>query len=204
MMYTFNREGKGPKDWSKTNTAMAHTLDLIRDGGCQEEEMKSFLLQAVKDASVSEEKEMAFWAYADVASMPADARCEYVYQPTYLMTLAIVSIINKHPEFMKLAGVEETLHYAMNACAGRGLQGSGYEAYEGLCNNVLLFMKNGIIRFMKDWPLFSTQFEGVFRNALNGIERDYRAGKYADDCWGSNCESVQKEIIQLRHETARR
>ena len=200
MMYTFNREGKGPKDWSKTNVTMVHTLDLIRDGGCQEEEMKSFLLQAVKDAAVNEEKEMAFWAYADATSMPADARCEYVYQPTYLMTLAMVSIINKHPEFIKLAGVEETLRYAMNACAGRGLQGSGYEAYEGLCNNVLLFMKNGIIQFMKDWPLFSIHFESAFRNALNGIERDYLAGRYIGDCWGSNCESTQKKIIQFRHE----
>ena len=142
MMYTFNREGKEPKDWSKTNATMEHTLDLIRNGNSQEEEMKSFLLRAVKDAAVNEEKEMAFWVYANAASMPADARCEYVYQPTYLMTLGMISIINKYPEFMKFAGVEETLRYAMNACAGRGLQGSGNEAYEGLCNNVLLFMKN--------------------------------------------------------------
>ncbi len=35
-MYTFNREGKGPKDWSMTNDAMTHTLDLIRDGSCPE------------------------------------------------------------------------------------------------------------------------------------------------------------------------
>ena len=146
-----------------------------------------------------EGKELAFWNYADANTMPADARCDYVYRPTYLMTLIMVNIINQNPEFMNIAQVKETLRYALNACTGRNLRGAGYEAYDGMCANVLLFLKNGIMRFMRDWPLFSVKFEAVFRNALNWIEGDYAAGHHKDNGWGNDCREIQKEIVILRH-----
>ena len=74
-----------------------------------------------------------------------------------------------------------------------------YETYETLCDNVLLFMQNGIVKFMKDWPLFNVRFEEVIRNALNQIERDYRAGIHAEG-WGCrDRREVQEEIIRLRN-----
>ena len=73
-------------------------------------------------------------------------------------------------------------------------------AYQGLCENVLLFIQNGILKFMKDWPLFSISFEDMFRNALNKIEHDYHAGKHSDDAWGPDYKSIQEEIIRVRYE----
>ena len=200
-MNTFNREGNGINDWTRANEDLVKNLEVIRNGGCRKEEMEIFLLKAVRDADVSESRDTVFWAYDDPASMPADARCEFVYRPTYLMTLAMVGIVNRYPELMNLCGVEELLCYSLNACAGRDLQGHGYDAYEELCDNVLLFLENGIVKFMKDWPLFSVRFEEVFRNALNRIERDYRAGKHGEG-WGSDRKEVQEKIVRLRNDAA--
>ena len=71
--------------------------------------------------------------------------------------------------------------------------------YKGLCDNVLLFMKNGIVKFMKDWPLLSVQFEGVIRNALNQIEQDYNAGQFSFES-GKDCKDVQEKIVRLRND----
>ena len=202
MKFVFNRDGEGIRNWDETNRALEKDLETVRSGkDCGEEELKVYLLKAVEAANVDEEKEYAFWEYAEPASMPADARCEYVYRPTYLMTLIMVNSINRYPGLMKVAAVEETLRFALNACTGRGMNGHGDNDYEGLCSNILLFMKNGIVQFMKNWPLFSIQFEGMFRNALNRIEHDYTTGKYTGDSWGSSCEEVQKAIVEIRHKT---
>ena len=75
-----------------------------------------------------------------------------------------------------------------------------YKAYQGMCDNVLLFMQNGIVEFMRKHPLFSIQFEGAFRNTLNGIEADYNAGKYQGD-GRDDCKAVQEEILRLRSKT---
>ena len=199
MKYVYKREGKELRNWDKTNEELLRSLDEIREGDGLKEEMEAFLLRAVDDAHVSEEREEADWSYGDPGSMPSDARCEYAYKPTYLMTLAMINIINRFPEFMDLARVRETLGFALNVCAGRRLRGHGYEAYETLCDNVLLFMRNGIVKFMKDWPLFNVRFEEVIRNALNQIERDYRAGVYAEG-WGcGDRREVQEEILRLRN-----
>lgn len=199
-MKTFKREGKGIRNWTRNNEELLGNLEEIRNGICGKEEMEIFLLKTVKDVDISEGCDMAFWAYDEPSSMPADARCDFVYWPTYLTTLAMIGIINKYPEFMNLSGVEEILRYSLNACAGRGLQGHGHESYEGFCENILLFMRNGIVKFMKDWPLFSVRFEEVIRNGLNQIERDYASGNHAAGWGGKECRETQEEIIRLRNE----
>ena len=196
MKYEFTREKKDIRLWDETNRKIAAAMEKIRRGECSEEELKIFLMKAVKDASDIGEQDLAFWYYDDPDTMPPDARCDYVYRPTYLMTLSMVSIINRHPELMNYAGVKDTLRRALNACAGRDLRGSGYDDYQELCENMLLFLRNGIVKFMRDWPLFSIPFEDVFRNALNDIENNYRAGRN-----GGICKDVQQMIIRLRYDT---
>ncbi len=198
MKYVFKRDLKEIDNWNNITMDMENQLDEIQTGRFTPEEAKEFMLKAISDASVNEEKKMALWDFDNPASMPADARCDYVYRPTYLMTLTLITILNEYPELMKISGAEETLRFALNGCAGRDLCGSGYEAYEELCRNVLLVSKDGYIRVMRFWPLFSINFEGVYRNALNQIEYDYRAGKHAET-WGRNCKEMQKEIIEIRY-----
>ena len=200
MKYVFNRNGKDIKRWANINRELENTLEEIKNGKVQESELKIYLIKAVHDANVREEEKMAFWEYDSSDSMPSDARCEFVYKPTYLMTLIMVNIVSQYPEIMNLSGVEETLRYALNACTGCDLRGHGYESYDVLCENVLLFMKSGIVEFMKAWPLFSIRFESAFRNALNEIEKNNRAGNNTDFAWDANCKEIQDEIVRLRCE----
>ena len=197
-MYFFNREGTEIKDWKKNNEKLMDNLEELSNDNCSKEEMKSFLQMAVCYVESAEAEDVFFWAYDHPDLMPSDARCEFVYKPTYLMTLAMVNIINKAPALMTV-GVRKTLQYSLNACAARGLCGDNGESYKGLCDNVLLFMKNGIVKFMKDWPLLSVQFEGVIRNALNQIERDYNAGNHAFEA-GKACKDIYEKIIRLRND----
>lgn len=203
MKYGFSREGERFNGWDRSNEELLLNLEEIRKGNCPVEEMKAFLLRAIGDADVREDREMAFWSYADPNGMPADTRCDYVYRPTYLMTLILVGMVNRHPDLLNFSDTEEILRYALNACTGRRFRGSGYEAYQELCKNVLLFMQNGIVEFMQKHPLFSVQFEKEFREALNGIEEDCDTDSRRG-CGRKDIMDMQKEIVRLRYECRRR
>lgn len=197
MKYAFSRE-QGIEEWEKVNEALVRNLDEIREGNCREEEMKEFLLKACNDAMEANNKEMVFWAYDEPERMPTDARCEYAYKPTYLMTLCMIGIINRKPELIRYSDTREVLYCALNACAGRSFIGCDNDSYQELCSNVLLFMRNGILKFMRSHPLFSVRFEGCFRNALNTIEQDRLAERFTRDC-GGNCKELQDEILKIRY-----
>ncbi len=80
MKYVFNREEREIKDWEKINAEMEKNLEKMSEEAISREEMEAFILKAVRDASVNEEKYMAFWNYDEPWKMPSDARCEYVYK----------------------------------------------------------------------------------------------------------------------------
>ncbi len=199
MKYVFNRNGKEIRSWNEITEAMEKNLEDMHNETVSPEEVEAFFRQASHDASVNEEREMAFWGYDDPGRMPSDARCEYIYRPTYLMTLTLIECIIKYPNQMKKPWIRELMHRALNACAGRNLRGSGYEDYEVLCENLLQFTKHGIIRFMRSWPLFSINFEEVYRNAMNEIERDERACRHTDEKEKGSNDDIRKEIIRLRY-----
>lgn len=198
MKYVFDREMSNIKSWNRINEELEKNLEDMLDEVVSREEIEAFMLKAGHDANIREEKEMAFWNFDDPDRMPADARCEYVYKPTYLMTLTMIEGINRYPELMEKPQIRELLFYALNACAGRGLLGSNYEDYAILCDNLLLFTRHGIIPFMRSWPLFSIDFEGTYRNAMNRIERDYRKDGH-DETGKNKYRDIQKKIIELRY-----
>ena len=128
-------------------------MQLVREEAIREKhiegEYREFIRKAIRDAVIMcKENEMAFWEFDSPNTMPADARCEFVYLPTYLTVQTMILGINDHPQLLESAEVRRILEQGLNACSGRGLEGSGYEGMRVLLQNLQMFIDAGTVEFL--------------------------------------------------------
>ena len=128
MMYNFNRDSMEIRHWDQIISAMKETLLDVRLGLYGQEDLKGFCKQAICDAQSNEKfEDTLFWGFDDPRNMPSDARCNFYYLPTYLMTLTLVNAVLQYPDLLQIDGMKDTLNKALKACTGRSLQGSGFD-----------------------------------------------------------------------------
>lgn len=197
MVYDFNRDSMEIMDWQRTNERMKETLADVRLGLYRKDELADFCLKAIIDAEPNENfPGTVFWAYDEPRNMPSDARCEFVYLPTYLMTLTLVNAILNYPMLYYMLGVEEIVRKALKACTGRGLQGHGYEGRSEQHYNLKLFLKSNILEFIRRYPDTSNEFSHMLDEIMKGLEWAYENGD-TTGTWGEDYKPDQEELLRL-------
>ena len=206
MEYTFNRrhrmdESKAGQNttqaWDSINTQLKETLDGILEGRYTEAELASYIKQAIRDGEpLPRDPEMIFWEFDAPASMPADARCDYVYLPTYLMVLSMAAAVNRYPALMDISGIRDTLSRGLNACARRGLSGPGFESMSHLLKNVRLFIRAGIRQFLKAHPETNPKFAEMLEGIITGIRTEYESGRHIFD-FDQDFREEQRETLEV-------
>lgn len=198
MKYSFTRSHEvNLHSWSEINRELKNTMEATVSGQYTEEELADYCRQAIRDGEpLPKDPNMVFWGYDAPQTMPADARCEYFYLPTYLIVLTMVAGINRYPKLMEIEGIEDILSRGLFACTGRGLQGSGYESYGILLENLTMFINAGILNFLYDHPGIGGTFGEMFNEHIEHIRSDYNNGQHIAD-WNEDFSKEQKELLDL-------
>ncbi|UKJ75402.1 hypothetical protein [Azospirillum brasilense] len=92
---------------------------------------------------------------ANDAGMPADARVDFVFTPTYIVVAILTSALQRFPRLASdIHGYEDALRRGMEFAMLRGLQGHGVEAVEGAADARRILRLGGVDRFLRRHPDF--------------------------------------------------
>lgn len=205
MKYSFARTGKvDPREWEVICREMRATLDEAEVGKFTQEEFAEFFRQAIRDGwPLPHNSEMVFWNFDLPETMPSDARCDFVYRPTYLIVCTMIVGINRYPELFNLCGIRDTLARGLCACTGRGLEGHGYDATATLYENLRLFLGAGVQQFLDTFSNLCPEFTKLFNDTFEMIRDAYENGCHISD-WERNFKEEQEELLKLYDAAHRR
>jgi len=145
----------------------------------------------------------------DPNQMPADARVDFFYRPTYLGAAIIIRLLLRHPqladektelgwededELRRL--LKDVFPGLLLGCTGRGFQGHGYDALEGLLDTLHCFAKAGAPEFIEKYPEICPEFGKLFAESIAEIRAGAEAGTLQNE-WGVDYGKEAAELLQL-------
>ena len=97
-------------------------------------------------------------------SMPTDARVEFIFQPTYLVTAIMSRVMIEYPEIANsIPNYTVALQKGMRFCSYRKLYGHGYEADEGAAEALTILSMGKV-------PLLLERDNNLCPELLNAIQ----------------------------------
>ena len=108
----------------------------------------------------------------DSFDIPADARVDFCYTPTYICTAALMKAYLLDADAFSLKE-KSALREGLKMSCARKLRGHGYEAFKGQIEALNIFMKAGLREFLDlHWelcPEFSEMCEKIISDFREGI-----------------------------------
>lgn len=194
MEYVFNRNGQDLSEWMSIIQEMQSILDETLLGNYCEMELAGYLAYAIRDAQPVNDG--LFWGFDDPKNLPGDARCDFFYRPSYIMTLTLTNAVLQFPGLLGIAQCKETLHGALIGCTGRGLMGHGYDSNAELYYNLKLFLTGNILAFLAAYPDISQEFASMLDGIMKGISAAYTRGDHIGD-WNCDFKGEQEAVLSL-------
>ena len=128
----------------------------------------------------------------DSFDIPADARVDFCYTPTYICTAALMKAYLLDADAFSLKE-KSALREGLKMSCARKLRGHGYEAFKGQIEALNIFMKAGLREFMDlHWemcPEFSEMCEKIISDF-----RERESEEKFNGSWGESYESEIKQI----------
>lgn len=114
-----------------------------------------------------------FWGYDELQNLPADARIDFYYVPTYLNTAFLMQAYRVMPQKMEaIPGFTDGLSRAMKGSAGRGFTGLGYDKGDFVQGMQIFASVHAIDFIRKHKDLVPETFASRYRAAIWSIECD--------------------------------
>ena len=140
---------------------------------CKKETVCCYVKDLIKHAEpLPHNHRMVFWGLGEPNEMPHDARVEFFYLPTYLVTAFMMKAVQLYPELMGEEGISDVvrrvLKRAMRACTGRDFNGAGVLP---LAECVGIFVNAGAERFLESYPDFCPEFTKLFWESKAAIDQ---------------------------------
>lgn len=190
--------------WRISNSKLEQDLNELTTGKVSEEEVTSYLMdmiQTLKPVDNNQHNDMLFLMYDAPSSMPADARVEYVYKPTYLAATILMTAMNRYNSIAANTAVRKTTHGVLEATMGRNFVGAGYDEYIGLLETLRIFAQGDTMEFIKKFPQINERFVSKLEEALTFLETEICTGKIKD-VWSSEDYSDKgKKILAMYQNT---
>lgn len=156
---------------------MKEEHNLIVSGSLSEEEAVEYVQDLMcKAKPVSHNPDMAFWGLDEPNRMPADARVEFFYQPTYLLTANLIHLSVQYPAIFTDEKAAGCLKKALLASTGREFMGAGYERRKGLLEAMTIFSHAPMGVFLKHHADWCPVFEELWTMNLKQIRRALEDG----------------------------
>lgn len=156
-------------DLFETRRAFRNDLTAAVNGELSPEIMKAGSIELCGEALNYGVPGMLFLPLTDNKGMPADARVDLIYYPTYMGTAYIINAVLKCPELLENELVANALPKLMKGCCGREFSGHGYGAAAGTLDAMEIFAEANALLFIGKHPDISPEFAKLFRKTMKAL-----------------------------------
>ncbi len=166
--------------WYESNAKLEQNLKALVNGAVSEDTVRTYCLdmfKALRNVNNKNCKEMLFLMYDEPASMPADARVEFVYRPTYIAATIMMTAMNRFESLAKDCTFRSKLYAILEAATARKFRGAGYEEYVGFMDTLEIFATGDTVEFLRKYPDANEHFVAELNEALELLEKDICSGK---------------------------
>lgn len=191
MKFRFEKtEEVDTRAWNRTNEKLMD--DLKKIAGNEEVMSTEEACAYARDAMAAMEEfenrnsneKFLFLMFDKPNTMPADARVDYVYRPTYIIATILMTLACRYEEVWKIEGFEKMMAALLKSAAGRRFLGAGYEEYEGLLDTFRIFATGDTIRFLDEYGDICPPFTAQFDFAVDFIYTGLLSGKVKRGWYG--------------------
>ena len=113
---------------------------------------------------------MGFYVLEDPEGMPADARVDFLYHPTYLAAAILMLVWLEDSSIIRgISGGCVKMAEVLYGCTGRGLHGHGYEAYEGLVEALSILCRGRVRTFLAKEADNHPEFANCVRTGMKDV-----------------------------------
>ena len=177
-------------------------LDELVQGNVPAEEAAAYAAKLMDQAEVfNKDSKACFWALDNPEVMPADARVDFIYIPTYLATSMLAYMTLHYEEVRNLPGVSGRIGSAMNGCMGRmsgGLHfvGSGHDGTKGFLEAMEIFADGKMQEFVEKYPDINPEFTKVWEESIRYIQDQICSGMVIDSWSGETYADRGNAILE--------
>jgi hypothetical protein len=186
--------------WYESNARLEQNLKELVNGTVSEDEVRTYCLDMFNSLrTVNNEncKEMLFLMYDEPASMPADARVEYVYRPTYLAATIMMTAMNRFISLAKDNTFRNRLNAILEAATARKFRGAGYNEYVGFMDALEIFATGDTVEFIRKYPDINEHFVSEINDALGLLEKEICTGKIRNMWSGDDYIDRGKKVLSM-------
>lgn len=188
--------------WDESNRKLAQDLQDLTINTVPEEELNAYLkdmIHALKPVNNEQCSGMLFLMYDKPSLMPADARVEYVYRPTYIAATIMMTAMNRYESVAQNDEFRKVLSAVLEATMGRNFRGAGYDEYEGFMNTLDIFAMGDTLEFIENYPEVNERFTSEFKKALEFLEDKICSG-IIKNAWSGEDYSKRGKIVLAKYQ----
>ena len=186
--------------WQESNARLEQNLKELVNGTASVDVVRAYCLdmfKALRTVNNENCKGMLFLMYAEPASMPADARVEFVYRPTYLAATIVMTAMNRFESLAKDDTFRSKLKAILEATTARGFRGAGYNEYVGFIDVLEIFATGDTVEFTRKYPDINEHFVSAFNDAIEFLEKDICSGKIRDMWSGETYTDRAEKVLAM-------
>jgi hypothetical protein len=132
----------------------------------------------------------------DDEGMPADARVDFVFMPTYLVVSILTKVMTDFSEnITAIPRYVESLKEGYKFATLRGLTGHGYESMDVIIEVIELFEKGRVLTFLSENPEFSPEMYGLLKKIKTEMELKLKKGDVTD-AWGEEYSNKYLKTVE--------
>ena len=165
-------------------TALDTLLTKVSSGTVENNEAERIVSDVLSHCrEVREGSGMLFYVLEDPHDMPADARVDFLYRPTYLAAAILISMEGSRPGLLS-GPYAESFQGLLRACTGRNLRGHGYEAEAGLVDSLGILLRAPLKAFLAQHSSAHPEFAACVATAIEELRAI--CGGTRQPAWGKD------------------
>lgn len=201
MLFEFNPGTKvDTAKWMQTNLKLKRDLVELANGLVPENEIVEYVKSMKESLRLVENgkcENMQFLMFDEPSSMPADARVDFVYLPTYLAATIMMTAMCRYEIFESDEAFKKTLHEVLNATLGRKFLGAGYEENSGFMNTLEIFATGDTFDFVEKFPKLNERFTVQLVQAVTFLETALCTGEVVEPWSGDTYCKRANQVLKL-------
>ena len=188
------------EEWVRCNSKLKQDVFELVSGDVSEKEVIEYVSDMIKATSVlydRNHKVMRFLMYDKPESMPADARVEFVYRPTYLAATFFMTAYNRYEIIRRNSDILQMLCAILSATLGRDFMGAGYDSYIGLLDTLEIFSYGDTIEFISKYPEVNDQFRTKLLEKIEFLRNEICTGHIIDEWSQQTYEKRGNKVLSM-------
>jgi hypothetical protein len=128
--------------------------------------------------------------------MPADARVDFVFMPTYIVVSILTKVMIDFPDITTtIPRYTESLQEGCKFASLRGLTGYGYESVDVMIETIELFEKGSVLTFLSENPEFSPEMYELLKKIKTDMEFKLKKGDVTG-AWGEEYSNEYLKTVE--------